>query len=146
MLLHPNTLRLLYRLGDWRRVFQGAPPASPANNTRDCHGNLHHAISIVTQKATLTPTIKRETVYTKECHNYTPGESCAVELDFPRASCAVELESRTVLGFPQNDSTPGESCAVELDFPRASFPPGESCSEDWDYIRLARTSGPPCSS
>ena len=49
-------------------MFQGAPPASPANNTRDYHGNLHHDISKVAQKATLTPTIKRETVYTKECH------------------------------------------------------------------------------
>ena len=46
----------------------GGAASIPANNTRDCHGNLHHAISIVAQKATLTPTIKRETIYTKECH------------------------------------------------------------------------------
>ena len=52
-------------------MFQGAPPASPANNSRDHYGNLHHTISIVAQKATLTPTIKRETVYTKECHTST---------------------------------------------------------------------------
>ena len=59
----------------------------------------------------------------------------------PGEMCVVELESRTVLGFPRNNSTPGESCAVELDFPRASFPPVESCAEDWDYIRPAWLAG-----
>ena len=48
----------------------GVRPASPANNTRDYYGNLHHTISIVVQKATLTPTIKRETIYTNERHYY----------------------------------------------------------------------------
>ena len=78
----------------------------------------------------------------------TPGEMCAIEVEFmpvmnfPRTSstpgeiCAVELGSRTALGFPQIDSSPGESGAVELD-----FPPGESCAEDCDYIRPAWFAG-----
>ena len=40
----------------------------------DYHGNLHHTISEVAQKATLTPTIKRETVYTKKCHITPPPQ------------------------------------------------------------------------
>ena len=63
----------------------GGRPASPANNTRDYYGNLHHAISKVVQKATLTPTIKRETVYTKECHitppPHPPAQTCSKTSD-----------------------------------------------------------------
>ena len=55
--------------------------------------------------------------------------------------CAAEFGSRTVLGFPQNDSSPGESGTVELDLPQASFPPGEGGAEDWDYIRPAWLAG-----
>ena len=46
-----------------------------------------------------------------------PGQKCAAELSFPRAS-----------------RTPGEKCAAELGFPRASHTPGERCVEEPGYI------------
>ena len=71
---------------------------------------------------------------------------CAVELEsmtvvsFPQMSstpgemCAVELGPMAVMSFPWTSSTPGEMSADELDFPRASFPLGESCTEDCTVI------------
>ena len=67
ILLHPNTLRFLYRLG----VVETRASSIPRAHTRECHGNWHHPISIVVQNTTLTPTIKWETrLYQGMSHMY----------------------------------------------------------------------------
>ena len=55
-----------------------------------------------------------------------PGEKCAAELGFPRAS-----------------HTLGEKCAAELGFPRASHTPGKTCTEEPGYVRPVLVAGPP---
>ena len=51
----------------------GGASSIPREHTRVCHGNLHHPISIVVQKATLTPTIKRETHLCPGMSHYPPS-------------------------------------------------------------------------
>ena len=71
IVLHPNTLRFLYRLGVVETRVPGGASSIPRAHTRECHGNWHHPISIVVQNTTLTPTIKRETrLYQGMSHMY----------------------------------------------------------------------------
>ena len=68
MLSHPNSLRILYEVGGWRRVFQGAPPTFPATHSWECHGNWHQATSHSGPEYHTDTTNKAGNRLYKECH------------------------------------------------------------------------------